>query len=130
MGRELSLYTDPYQRLGALGNEMHRALRLVVEVGLHLKGMSRERAIAYLIANEPIAEPAATAEAERYLAMPSQALAYKIRSLKTRELRSSYEFQLGNRFNLKAFHDEILAGGSMPLTILERRLDAWASRQR
>ena len=130
MGKELGLYTDPYQRLGALGDEMHRALRLVVDVGLHLKGMSREQAIDYLMANEPIAEPAATAEVERYLALPGQALAYKVGALKLRELRTRYEKQLGKRFNLKAFHDEILAGGSMPLAILERHLDAWASRQR
>jgi uncharacterized protein (DUF885 family) len=130
MGKELGLYTDPYQRLGALGDEMHRALRLVVDVGLHLKGMSREQAIDYLMANEPIAEPAATAEVERYLALPGQALAYKVGALKLRELRTRYEKQLGNKFNLKAFHDEILAGGSMPLAILERHLDAWAARQR
>lgn len=130
MGRELGLYTDPYQRLGALGDEMHRALRLVVDVGLHLKGMSRDQAIDYLMANEPIAEPAATAEVERYLAMPGQALSYKVGALKLRELRTRYEKQLGKRFNIKAFHDEILTGGSMPLAILERHLDAWAVRQR
>ena len=130
MGRELGLYTDPYQRLGALGDEMHRALRLVVDVGLHLKGMSREQAIDYLMANEPIAEPDATAEVERYLAMPGQALTYKVGALKLRELRARYEKQLLKRFNLKAFHDEILAGGSMPLAILERHMDAWAARQR
>ncbi|GAA4034523.1 DUF885 family protein [Hymenobacter glaciei] len=130
MGRELGLYQDPYQRLGALGDEMHRALRLVVDVGLHLKGMSREQAIDYLMANEPIAEPAATAEVERYLAMPGQALTYKVGALKLRELRTRYERQLLKKFNLKAFHDEILAGGSMPLAILERHMDAWAARQR
>ena len=130
MGAELGLYQDPYQRLGALGDEMHRALRLVIDVGLHQKGMSREQAIDYMMANEPIAEPDATAEVERYLAMPGQALAYKIGALKLRELRSRYELQLGKRFSLKAFHDEILAGGSMPLAILERHMDAWASRQR
>ena len=130
MGRELGLYTDPYQRLGALGDEMHRALRLVVDVGLHLKGMGREQAIDYLMANEPIAEPAATAEVERYLALPGQALAYKVGALKLRELRVRYEKQLLRRFNLRAFHDEMLAGGSMPLAILERHMDAWAARQR
>ena len=130
MGKELGLYTDPYQRLGALGDEMHRALRLVVDVSLHLKGMSREQAIDYLMANEPIAEPTATAEVERYLALPGQALTYKVGALKLRELRTRYEKQLGKKFSLRAFHDEILAGGSMPLAILERHLDAWASRQR
>ena len=130
MGRELGLYQDPYQRLGALGDEMHRALRLVVDVGLNLKGMSRDQAIDYLMANEPIAEPDATAEVERYLAMPGQALSYKVGALKLRELRTRYEKQLLKKFNLKAFHDELLAGGSMPLAILERHMDAWAARQR
>ena len=130
LGKELGLYTDPYQRIGALGDEMHRALRLVVDVGMHAKGMSREQAIDYMMANEPINEQAATAEIERYMAMPGQALAYKTGALKIRELRSRYEKQLGKRFSLKAFHDEILAGGSMPLAILERHMDAWAARQR
>ena len=130
LGKELGLYTDPYQRIGALGDEMHRALRLVVDVGMHAKGMSREQAIDYMMANEPISEQAATAEIERYLAIPGQALAYKTGQLKIRELRSRYEKQLGKKFSLKVFHDEILAGGSMPLAVLERRLDAWAARQR
>ncbi|MBU6121096.1 DUF885 domain-containing protein [Hymenobacter siberiensis] len=130
LGKELGLYTDPYQRIGALGDEMHRALRLVVDVGMHAKGMSREQAIDYMMANEPISEQSATAEIERYLAMPGQALAYKTGQLKIRELRSRYEKQMGKTFSLKAFHDEILAGGSMPLAVLERRMDAWAARQR
>ncbi|GAA3986073.1 DUF885 domain-containing protein [Hymenobacter antarcticus] len=130
LGKELGLYTDPYQRIGALGDEMHRALRLVVDVGIHAKGMSREQAIDYMMANEPISEQAATAEIERYMALPGQALAYKTGALKLRELRTRYEKQLGLKFNLRAFHDEILAGGSMPLAILERRIDAWAARQR
>ena len=130
LGPELGLYTDPYQRIGALGDEMHRALRLVVDVGLHAKGMSREQAIDYMMANEPISEQAATAEIERYMALPGQALAYKTGALKLRELRTRYEKQLGPRFSLRDFHDEILAGGSMPLAILERRLDSWAARQR
>ncbi|MDO7849460.1 DUF885 domain-containing protein [Hymenobacter sp. M29] len=130
LGRELGLYADPYQRMGALGDEMHRALRLVVDVGLHTKGMTPDQAVAYLMANEPISEQAATAEVERYLALPGQALAYKVGALKLSELRARYEQQLGPKFNLRAFHDEILAGGSMPLAILERRMDAWAVRQR
>ncbi|WP_201983200.1 DUF885 domain-containing protein [Hymenobacter rubidus] len=130
LGKELGLYTDPYQRMGALGDEMHRALRLVVDVGLHAKGLSREQAIDYMMANEPISEPDATAEVERYLALPGQALAYKTGQLKIQELRTRYAKQLGPRFSLRAFHDELLAGGSMPLAILERHMDAWAGRQR
>ena len=92
--------------------------------------MSHEQAIDYMMANEPISEQAATAEIERYMALPGQALAYKTGALKLSELRTRYEKQLGPKFNLRVFHDEILAGGSMPLAILERRMDAWAARQR
>jgi uncharacterized protein (DUF885 family) len=129
LGPELGLYTDPYQKIGALGDDIHRAIRLVVDVGLHANGMSREEAIAYMMANEPISEQGATAEIERYMSWPGQALSYKTGALKLRELRARYEKQLGKKFDLRAFHDEILAGGSMPLAVLERRLDAWAARQ-
>ncbi|TVT38561.1 DUF885 domain-containing protein [Hymenobacter setariae] len=128
LGKELGLYTDPYQYAGALGGELHRAIRLVVDVGLHTKGMTREQAIQYMMANELISEQGATAEVERYMAMPGQALSYKIGQLKLRELRAKYEKQLGKKFNLKAFHDELLAGGAMPLAVLERKMDAWATR--
>ena len=130
LGAELGLYTDPYQKLGALGDDMHRAIRLVVDVGMHAKGLSREEAIAYMTANEPISEQGATAEIERYMSWPGQALSYKTGGLKLRELRARYAKQLGPKFDLRAFHDEILAGGSMPLAVLERRLDTWAARQR
>ncbi|AWM33086.1 DUF885 domain-containing protein [Hymenobacter nivis] len=130
LGPELGLYADPYQKLGALGDDIHRAIRLVVDVGLHAKGMSREEAIKYMMANEPISEQGATAEIERYMSWPGQALSYKTGALKLRELRARYEKQLGNKFDLRAFHDEVLAGGSMPLAVLEKRMDAWAARQR
>jgi uncharacterized protein (DUF885 family) len=130
LGPELGLYTDPYQKIGALGDDMHRAVRLVVDVGLHAKGMSREEAIKYMMANEPISEQGATAEIERYMSWPGQALSYKTGALKLRELRARYEKQLGKKFDLRAFHDEILAGGSMPLAVLEKRMDTWAARQR
>ena len=130
LGPELGLYKDPYQKIGALGDEIHRAIRLVVDVGMHAKGMSREEAIKYMMDNEPISEQGATAEIERYMAIPGQALAYKTGALKLRELRARYEKQLGAKFNLRAFHDEVLAGGSMPLAVLERKMDTWAARQR
>jgi uncharacterized protein (DUF885 family) len=130
LGKELGLYTDPYQYASALGQEMHRAVRLVVDVGLHAKGMTREEAIKYMMDHEPITEQVATAEIERYMAMPGQALSYKVGQLKISELRAKYEKQLGKKFSLKAFHDELLAGGSMPLAVLERKMDAWAARQR
>ncbi|GAA4460211.1 DUF885 domain-containing protein [Nibrella saemangeumensis] len=128
LGKELGLYTDPYQYMGALGDEMHRAVRLVVDVGLHAKKMTREQAIKYMMDNEPISEDGATAEIERYMAIPGQALSYKIGALKIRELRSKYEQQLGDKFNLAAFHDEFLKDGCMPLDVLERKMDAWAER--
>ena len=130
LGPELGLYKDPYQKIGALGDEIHRAIRLVVDVGMHAKGMTREEAIKYMMDNEPISEQGATAEIERYMAIPGQALAYKTGALKLRELRARYEKQLGAKFNLRAFHDEVLAGGSMPLAVLERKMDTWAARQR
>ena len=130
LGPELGLYTDPYQKLGALGDDIHRAIRLVVDVGLHAKGMTREEAIKYMMENEPISEQGATAEIERYMSWPGQALSYKTGGLKLRELRARYEKQLGTKFDLRAFHDEILAGGSMPLAVLERRMNTWAARQR
>lgn len=126
LGKELGLYTDPYQYMGALGDEIHRAIRLVVDVGMHTKGMSREEAIRYMMENEAISEQGATAEIERYMAIPGQALSYKVGSLKIRELREKYQQQLGNQFNLAAFHDELLKDGVMPLDVLERKMDAWA----
>lgn len=129
LGKELGLYTDPYQYMGALGDEIHRAIRLVVDVGLHTNQMTREQAIKYMMANEPIAEQGATAEVERYMAIPGQALSYKIGALKIQALRTKYEKQLGARFSLAGFHDEFLKDGCMPLDVLERKMDAWAARQ-
>ena len=126
LGKELGLYTDPYQYMGALGDEMHRAIRLVVDVAIHTKGMSREQAIKYMMNNEAISEQGATAEIERYMVIPGQALGYKIGALKIRELREKYENQLGSKFKLAAFHDEVLKDGALPLNVLETKLNAWA----
>lgn len=130
LGKELGLYTDPYQYMGALGDEMHRAVRLVVDVAMHTKGMKREQAIAYMMENEAIDEAGATAEIERYMAIPGQALSYKIGALKIRELREKYTRQLGNKFNLSAFHDEFLNGGVLPLDVAEKKMDKWAETQK
>jgi uncharacterized protein (DUF885 family) len=126
LGRELGLYTDPFQYMGALGDEIHRAIRLVVDVGMHTKGMTREEAIRYMMENEAISLEGATAEIERYMAIPAQALSYKVGALKIRELRNKYQQQMGTRFNLPAFHDELLKDGVMPLDVLERKMDRWA----
>jgi len=128
LGKELGLYKDPYQYMGALGDEIHRAIRLVVDVGMHSKGMTREEAIKYMMANEAISEDGATAEIERYMAIPGQALSYKIGALKIRELRDKYEKQLGAKFNLGSFHDEFLSSGCLPLDVAEKRMDQWASK--
>lgn len=130
LGDELGLYTDPYQKMGNLGDEIHRAIRLVVDVGMHTKGWSREKAIEYMMANEQIDEQAATAEIERYMAIPGQALSYKIGALKIRELRGKYEKQLGAKFNIASFHDEVLKDGCMPLDVLEKKMNAWAEKQK
>ncbi len=130
LGKELGLYTDPYQYMGALGDEMHRAIRLVVDVAMHTKGMTREEAIQYMRDNEQISEEGATAEIERYMVIPAQALGYKIGALKIRELRSKYEQQLGTNFTIATFHDNILKDGNMPLDVMERKMDAWAGQQK
>jgi len=126
LGKELGVYTDPYQYIGALNKEMHRAIRLVVDAGIHSKDLTREQAINYLLDNMPISEKGATSEVERYMAMPAQALSYKIGSLKLRELRNRCEQKLDDKFNLASFHDELLGGGSMPLEILEIKMNDWA----
>ncbi|OGX88012.1 DUF885 domain-containing protein [Hymenobacter glacialis] len=129
LGKELGLYTDPYQYMGALGDEMHRAVRLVVDTGLHFRNMSREEAIKYMMDNEAISEEGAVAEIERYMAIPGQALSYKTGALKIQELRAKYEKQLGSKFSLSNFHDELLKDGVMPLAVLEKKMDDWAAKQ-
>jgi len=130
LGKELGVYTDPYQYMGALGDEIHRAIRLVVDPAMHTGKMTREEAINYMMQNEALDEQGATAEIERYMAVPAQALSYKIGALKIRELRNKYQQELGNKFNLAAFHDEFLKDGCMPLEIAEKKMDAWAERQK
>ncbi|KAA5539362.1 DUF885 domain-containing protein [Adhaeribacter rhizoryzae] len=130
LGKELGLYTDPYQQIAALGDEIHRAIRLVVDPGLHSKGWTREKAISYMLENEPMSEQEVTAEIERYMAMPGQALAYKVGELKLQELRKKYTRQLGVAFNLADFHEQVLKDGAMPLGILEKKIDEWAKRQK
>ncbi|MDQ3109876.1 MAG: DUF885 domain-containing protein, partial [Bacteroidota bacterium] len=126
LGKELGCYTDPYQYMGALGDEMHRAVRLVVDVAMHTGKMTREEAINYMNDHEAISTEGATAEIERYMAIPGQALSYKIGALKIRELRAKYETSLGDKFNLGDFHDELLREGVMPLDVLEGKMEAWS----
>lgn len=125
LGEELGLYDDPYQYFGMLSAEMHRAIRLVVDTGLHTKGWSREKAIQYSLDNEAESEAGITSEIERYMANPGQALSYKIGQLKIRELRSNAEQKLGDKFDIKIFHEKVLESGCIPLQLLEEKIDLW-----
>lgn len=130
LGSEIGLYTDPYQKMGNLGDEMLRAVRLVVDVGIHAKGWSREKAIDYLLANLPSSREEAVAAIERYMVIPAQALSYKTGALYIKQLREKYTMQLGSKFNIASFHDELLKDGCMPLDVLERKMDAWAQMEK
>ena len=130
LGTELGLYDDPYQYFGMLSAEMHRAIRLVVDTGLHTKGWTREQAIAYSLANEAEPEYAITAEIERYMANPGQALSYKIGQLKIRELRAMAEEKLGDDFDIRAFHRVILESGCIPLALLENKVSLWVNNEK
>ena len=125
LGKELGLYQDPYQYFGMLGNEMHRAVRLVVDTGLHAKGWTREQAIKYSLANEAESEASIIPEIERYMAIPGQALSYKIGQLKIMELRKKAETKMGAKFDIKKFHEKVLESGVMPLALLEMKINAW-----
>jgi uncharacterized protein (DUF885 family) len=130
LGKELGLYTDPYQYFGMLGQEMHRALRLVLDVGIHTKGWTREQAIHYSMEHEPGSEQGIISEVERYIGMPGQALSYKIGQMKIREIRSKAEQELGNKFSIGAFHDELLSMGCVPLNLLEEKMNEWIAEQK
>ncbi|MFV8331995.1 DUF885 domain-containing protein [Flavobacterium sp. GSP14] len=125
LGKELGLYQDPYQYFGMLGNEMHRAVRLVVDTGLHAKGWSREKAIQFSLANEAESEASIIPEIERYMAIPGQALSYKIGQLKIMELRKKAETKMGAKFDIKKFHEKVLESGVMPLALLEKKINEW-----
>ena len=125
LGKELGLYDDPYQYFGMLSMEMHRAIRLVLETGLHTMGWTREQAIQYSLENEAEAEDKIVVEVERYMATPGAALCYKIGQIKIRELRTRAEAALGKNFSLKKFHNQVLNSGSLPLVLLEEKIDGW-----
>ena len=125
LGKELGLYKDPYQYLGMLNDEMHRAIRLVVDTGIHTKGWTREQAIQYSLDNEAETEASITSEMERYMAIPGQALSYKIGQLKIIELRKKAEAKMGKKFDIRKFHEKVLESGVMPLALLEKKINAW-----
>jgi uncharacterized protein (DUF885 family) len=125
LGSELGLYQDPFQYFGMLSAEMHRAIRLVVDTGIHTKGWSREKAIQYSLENEAESEAGIISEIERYMANPGQALSYKIGQLKIRELRNNAENKLKEKFDIKIFHEKVLESGCIPLQLLEEKIDSW-----
>jgi uncharacterized protein (DUF885 family) len=129
LGKELGVYTDPYQYFGGLNAELWRSIRLVVDTGLHAKQWTRQDVLDYMFENSAVAEVRAVSEAERFMAIPGQALAYKVGQLKIRESRNKAEAALGDRFSVRDFHTEILKDGAMPLSILESKVDRWVQAQ-
>ncbi len=130
LGYEMGIYKDPVQRFGALDAELWRAIRLVTDTGIHYKGWTRQQTLDYMYANSPAEETRAVSEAERFAAIPGQALAYKIGQLKIIELRKKAEKELGPKFDVAAFHDEVLKDGAIPLEVLEAKIDRWIAARR
>lgn len=129
LGPAMGMYTDPYQVFGALSAELWRAIRLVVDTGIHYYGWTREQVLEYMYANAAVQEARAVAEAERFMAIPGQALAYKIGQLKLIELRNRAEHALGQDFDIRDFHEVVLDGGALPLGVLEARIERWAEEK-
>ena len=129
LGYDMGFYKDPMQHWGTLEDEMLRAMRLVVDTGLHSKGCSRDQAIDYMLANSGMGRSDATAEVERYIAWPGQALGYKIGALTIQRLRRKAGSQLGAKFDIRGFHDQVLGSGALPMPILEAKLDRWIAAQ-
>jgi uncharacterized protein (DUF885 family) len=127
---ELGMETDPYQRFGGLNDEMLRAMRLVVDSGIHAKGWTREQAIDYMLANSGMSRTEVTAEVERYIAIPSQALAYKVGALTIQRLKAKAQKQLGARFDPREFHAQVLMTGSLPMAVLEKKIDDWIAAKK
>jgi uncharacterized protein (DUF885 family) len=130
IGKELGMFTDPYQYYGRLSDEMLRAMRLVVDTALHTRNWSREQAIKYMLDNSSMAPSDAQSEVERYIAIPGQALGYKIGQIRIRELRNKAQAALGDRFDVKEFHSQVLRDGALPLAVLEAKIDRWIASKR
>lgn len=130
LGTDLGMYTDPYQYMGRLNNEIERAVRLVVDAGMHHKGWTREQAIDYVLENQPVSETEAIQRIERYMVTPGQAVSYKVGELKILALREKAKQQLGGKFDIREFHDQVLKDGSLPLSILERQIDLWVASKK
>jgi uncharacterized protein (DUF885 family) len=130
LGPELGMFKDPYQRYGTLDDEMLRAMRLVVDTGLHEKGWTRDQAIEYMLAHSAMGRTDVTNEVDRYIAMPAQALAYKIGQLTIRRLRTKAEAELGSAFDVRDFHAQVLTSGALPMTVLEAKIDRWIAARK
>ena len=130
LGDEMGFYKDPGQHWGTLDDEMLRAMRLVVDTGIHAKGWTREQAIDYMLSNSDMGMTDATAEVERYIAIPSQATAYKIGALTIQRLRKKAEGELGGKFDIREFHAQVLSTGALPLAILEQKIDRWIAAKK
>lgn len=130
LGYPMGFYKDPVQRFGTLNDEMLRAMRLVVDTGIHTKGWTRDQAIAYMLSHSGESKTDATAEVERYIAIPSQALAYKLGALTIQHLRDKAKAELGPKFDIREFHDQVLNTGALPLTILEEKIDRWIAAKK
>jgi len=130
LGYDMGFYKDPIKRMGTLSDEMLRAMRLVVDTGIHSKGWTRDQSIAYMLAHSNMGKTDATAEVERYIAIPSQALAYKTGAMTIQRLRRKAEAELGDKFDIREFHAQILMTGSLPLAILEQKIDRWIASKK
>ena len=130
LGKELGLFTDPYQWFGRLNDEQLRAMRLVVDTGLHAKGWTREQAIKFMLDNSTLAESDVVSEVERYIAWPGQALGYKVGDLRIQALRHKAEQALGEKFDVRDFHREVLSDGAVPMDVLEAKVDRWIAARR
>jgi uncharacterized protein (DUF885 family) len=129
LGPELGLFGDPYQHFGHLDLEMFRALRLVVDTRLHARCWSREQAVDYMRENSSLGRTALVQDVDRYVVWPGQALAYKMGQLKLRELRARAQSDLGEAFDIRLFHDQVLGTGAIPLPVLEAKIRRWIDQQ-
>jgi uncharacterized protein (DUF885 family) len=130
LGKEVGFYQDPVSDYGRLSSELFRAVRLVVDTGIHSKGWSRDQVVEFMRNSGAVDEPSIQSETDRYIAWPAQALSYKLGQLKFRELRARAQKELGPKFDIRAFHDEMLNGGTLPLDLLEARTDKWIAQQK
>ncbi len=130
LGKEVGFYQDPVSDYGRLSSELFRAVRLVVDTGIHSKGWTRDQVVEFMRKSGAVDEPTIQSETDRYIAWPAQALSYKLGQLKIRELRERAKKELGPKFDIRKFHDEMLDGGTLPLDLLEARTDKWIAEQK